>query len=513
MTAEEGSSPRVRGKLRGFAALVARAELIPACAGKTARVGCRAASWGAHPRVCGENRSAPLDNAPSTGSSPRVRGKRDAAFAGWGSPRLIPACAGKTPASTTRPAEESAHPRVCGENQTGVLNAAKQAGSSPHVRGKPGNGVGEGATVGLIPACAGKIPRAAPMFANAPAHPRVCGENLTPVIEALVPVGSSPRVRGKRSRTGQSSRRPGLIPACAGKTGREPGVRVASWAHPRVCGENSQDFDHTHTQTGSSPRVRGKHPHPADQPNRWRLIPACAGKTGRPGRGGCAARAHPRVCRENQMPVLRALRPGGSSPRVRGKRGHPPGHRVGAGLIPACAGKTPSAKATCPTRTAHPRACGENLPRPRRPCRGPGSSPRVRGKREPGLGGDVVGRLIPARAGKTRPNCSTISTRRAHPRACGENAEGKTLTSDDVGSSPRVRGKLQHALVLVRERRLIPARAGKTTPGSGGSSRPGAHPRACGENPIRPPGGRLSAGGRLSDGSSPRVRGKRPWWW
>ena len=177
MTAEEGSSPRVRGKLRGFAALVARAELIPACAGKTARVGCRAASWGAHPRVCGENRSAPLDNAPSTGSSPRVRGKRDAAFAGWGSPRLIPACAGKTPASTTRPAEESAHPRVCGENPEGGAHVRERPGSSPRVRGKPHTcHRGPGARR-LIPACAGKTFPNRSIQSPPRAHPRVCGEN------------------------------------------------------------------------------------------------------------------------------------------------------------------------------------------------------------------------------------------------------------------------------------------------------------------------------------------------
>ena len=112
-------------------------------------------------------------------------------------------------------------------------------------------------------------------------------------------LGSSPRVRGKQSRQGTQPGRCGLIPACAGKT-LWPLTRVV-WAraHPRVCGENDTITARKMHQDGSSPRVRGKqHPNPTRQQRR-RLIPACAGKTLQRRSSQGRTWAHPRVCGEN----------------------------------------------------------------------------------------------------------------------------------------------------------------------------------------------------------------------
>ena len=192
----------------------------------------------------------------------------------------------------------------------------------------------------------------------------------------------------------------------------------------------------------------------------------------------------------------------GSSPRVRGKPAGRWGCRVGNGLIPARAGKTPSWEPPHPSRWAHPRACGENRAEAAaRYCEW-GSSPRVRGKlRQDGERG-VLNGLIPARAGKTSKGSPTLSKRWAHPRACGENEQYLVLRALEEGSSPRVRGK--HRRVVDRPARagLIPARAGKTGPSSRTRLPGPAHPRACGENRIA-----VSSMWALA-GSSPRVRGK-----
>ena len=195
---------------------------------------------------------------------------------------------------------------------------------------------------------------------------------------------------------------------------------------------------------------------------------------------------------------------GGSSPRVRGK---PLLHGVAAladGLIPARAGKTsPGAAAAC-AGWAHPRACGENEVAGRGgevPC---GSSPRVRGKHAQEGALVVPRRLIPARAGKTSPpGCSSRHTP-AHPRACGENGDCLPGCGPVGGSSPRVRGKPARADVVVAVPRLIPARAGKTPTVLPRARTLWAHPRACGEN--------ITAALDIISGvgSSPRVRGKRP---
>ena len=193
----------------------------------------------------------------------------------------------------------------------------------------------------------------------------------------------------------------------------------------------------------------------------------------------------------------------GSSPRVRGKRDLGALLPAPARLIPARAGKTREAAALIAGPPAHPRACGENhsawqLVEPRR-----GSSPRVRGK----LGGDGHGvqgaGLIPARAGKTRLRRMAATPLAAHPRACGENSSPRAAPPRRSGSSPRVRGKRRVYRIPRLEFRLIPARAGKTSPSPPETSSSAAHPRACGENPI-------SSTSSISwRGSSPRVRGKR----
>ena len=192
----------------------------------------------------------------------------------------------------------------------------------------------------------------------------------------------------------------------------------------------------------------------------------------------------------------------GSSPRVRGKQ-DPRGDLLDVGgLIPARAGKTWAAWSTNSPPPAHPRACGENVHLPlERPPR-LGSSPRVRGKRGIFALSLIGSGLIPARAGKTCGRWGTTARARAHPRACGENSVGIPTFPGGYGSSPRVRGKRPRPALCAGAGRLIPARAGKTPRPRRPARSPGAHPRACGENPV------LNNFIRGLAGSSPRVRGK-----
>ena len=73
----------------------------------------------------------------------------------------------------------------------------------------------------------------------------------------------------------------------------------------------------------------------------------------------------------------------------------------GAGLIPACAGKTTGTQPPEGPRGAHPRVCGENVQEVSLVAIPAGSSPRVRGKPHPRRRVDLPRRLIPACAGKT----------------------------------------------------------------------------------------------------------------
>ena len=214
----------------------------------------------AHPRVCGENLPSRRGTGSSSGSSPRVRGKR-LRTTGRLYPRgLIPACAGKTLRLFDRSCKARAHPRVCGENPPCVVLTEGSPGSSPRVRGKPPARFKGIPAYGLIPACAGKTRLKAPWASAVWAHPRVCGENqLMPVLKSTR-AGSSPRVRGKLSHAGFTRCTCRLIPACAGKTASATLNARQAGAHPRVCGENLYGVSKKLSSKGSSPRVRGKHP-------------------------------------------------------------------------------------------------------------------------------------------------------------------------------------------------------------------------------------------------------------
>ena len=96
-----------------------------------------------------------------------------------------------------------------------------------------------------------------------------------------------------------------LIPACAGKTDMVRGDSVWCEAHPRVCGENSRFCFLLLRLRGSSPRVRGKRGFLFRCLLRGGLIPACAGKTFFVWYSRARARAHPRVCGENQIRFYR----------------------------------------------------------------------------------------------------------------------------------------------------------------------------------------------------------------
>ena len=335
-----------------------------------------------------------------------------------------------------------AHPRVCGENRPLLAPYLPLGGSSPRVRGKLFADTHREDNYGLIPACAGKtLPRYS-ICQHARAHPRVCGENLVLVEEMRGQRGSSPRVRGKRGEESRRDSLSGLIPACAGKTQCARKIWSATWAHPRVCGENEYLRSGSKIQPGSSPRVRGKPILIEGNAFRSGLIPACAGKTKRYLTSVAMCRAHPRVCGENDSVVILCLSIAGSSPRVRGKRGDRERPCEVLRLIPACAGKTERGWKPFPHGRAHPRVCGENEDVIEERDRCAGSSPRVRGKPLLTLPGSVTGL--------------------AHPRVCGENLRASPQTTQVRGSSPRVRGKRGCHRGARSMRGLIPACAGKT---------------------------------------------------
>ena len=173
---------------------------------------------------------------------------------------------------------------------------------------------------------------------------------------------------------------------------------------------------------------------------------------------------YPRRCGENPSPPTQHVVPAGSSPQVRGKLSPTRSQGIFPRLIPAGAGKTWTHPLGRPTRSAHPRRCGENSLSTRVRKVAVGSSPQVRGKPDIPAFDRPKRRLIPAGAGKTVYGDTFRIAATAHPRRCGENARSSSSVPTVYGSSPQVRGKLSCLYGTYGLLRLIPAGAGKTTP-------------------------------------------------
>ena len=76
---------------------------------------------------------------------------------------------------------------------------------------------------GITPACAGKSMMSCTTLTVTGDHPRVCGEKGFVLYFKRFPQGSPPRVRGKGALARDKDGKPGITPACAGKSQKRYG--------------------------------------------------------------------------------------------------------------------------------------------------------------------------------------------------------------------------------------------------------------------------------------------------
>ena len=274
-----GSSPHVRGA-RCFATVFLDGfGIIPACAGSTCPSRPSAATAGDHPRMCGEHRICCQSCKISTGSSPHVRGALVQDFLQGLSTGIIPACAGSTVSWRIRRPPCRDHPRMCGEHNRGSSFGQSHKGSSPHVRGARQACDDALQESGIIPACAGSTTVGKTKLLFIWDHPRMCGEHELGDFAAFLDQGSSPHVRGALRQTQRQGQRPGIIPACAGSTPTATRPSREPRDHPRMCGEHAHVSHWSRSHVGSSPHVRGAQSADEVEVELRGIIPACAGST------------------------------------------------------------------------------------------------------------------------------------------------------------------------------------------------------------------------------------------
>ena len=236
-------------------------------------------------------------------------------------------------------------------------------------------------------------------------------------------------------------------------------------------------------KSGSSPRMRGARAILGPRILHPRIIPADAGSTG-PLRARHPSRTdHPRGCGEHDevKPALFDL--GGSSPRMRGAPSHTRRCCNTTRIIPADAGSTATSAEPAAGCWDHPRGCGEHTSQSKEAKFGQGSSPRMRGAQGGGMDHVVGSGIIPADAGSTGNLHVVLTAIVDHPRGCGEH----DVELDEI----------------IKRMGIIPADAGSTRPGGTRTQIAEDHPRGCGEH-LCPSQFRCS-----SSGSSPRMRGAR----
>ena len=517
-----GSSPRVRGTVRGSPTRPAYLRFIPACAGNRSSVSLISLCTAVHPRVCGEQVWKNWSRVSRAGSSPRVRGTDFTMDQANTIARFIPACAGNRYETSSQILLTSVHPRVCGEQCSGLRPISVDDGSSPRVRGTDRDVGGIRPRVRFIPACAGNRYSSHTVCSFSTVHPRVCGEQIRMADKKKLTTGSSPRVRGTVQIIGATSTTSRFIPACAGNRGGPKGGKGGSAVHPRVCGEQQALRDKHPLPSGSSPRVRGTgvwtprryrarrfipacagnrinttflvwepsvHPRVCgEQPRlarrghrRLRFIPACAGNSCASTSISTAAAVHPRVCGEQTDHTALIFSLHGSSPRVRGTglHRHHPARKVR--FIPACAGNSDYNGRQFFWSAVHPRVCGEQTICRILPYYVAGSSPRVRGTADPCGSGCSDSRFIPACAGNSCVLSRIVYNTPVHPRVCGEQASRLISIPVHLGSSPRVRGTAERCSTPIPSRRFIPACAGNRIVSLLLSAVSAVHPRVCGE--------------------------------
>ena len=135
--------------------------------------------------------------------------------------------------------------------------------------------------------------------------------------------------------------------------------------------------------------------------------------------------------------------------------------RAAVGITPAYAGKR-TLVGECPKPLwDHPRVCGEKNNTAKTYSNMEGSPPRVRGKAQRHAGLLLPAGITPACAGKRRSIGRLSQPTRDHPRVCGEKALSTFSSRKNSGSPPRMRGKVDLSLKVVRVLGITPAYAGK----------------------------------------------------
>ena len=314
----------------------------------------------------------------------------------------------------------------------------------------------------ITPAWAGKRSTLTRCYPAIQDHPRAGREKQTDTVYAVLPYGSSPRMRGKAVRTGIFCLCFRITPAWAGKSRTASRETIRIQDHPRMGGEKANGSDAPDDDEGSPPHRRGKGYANYAQALARRITPAWAGKSLFCFTAAVPIQDHPRMGGEKGHTYKKRLFGGGDHPRMGGekpgvcytqcaKRGSPPhGRGKGTakacrswliGITPAWAGKSKAEAGENACPEDHPRMGGEKTGAAWRWLMVTGSPPHGRGKVAQYVAYCWALRITPAWAGKSAQLQRSPPLTQDHPRMGGEKSWPCVAFAGVAGSPPHGRGK------------------------------------------------------------------------
>ena len=148
---------------------------------------------------------------------------------------------------------------------------------------------------------------------------------------------------------------------------------------------------------------------------------------------------------------------------MRGKGPAEQRHHAGHGITPAYAGKSTCRFQSSPSWWDHPRVCGEKISCWALTTQPLGSPPRMRGKGTAKACLRLLMGITPAYAGKSLWPVGGADSARDHPRVCGEKSSLCYKVFLCQGSPPRMRGKAGQLIPIYCDEGITPAYAGKSS--------------------------------------------------
>mgnify|MGYP000996192335 CR=1 FL=1 len=254
----------------------------------------------------------------------------------------------------------------------------------------------------------------------------------------------------------------GIIPARAGFTSVTGSDSWPAGDHPRSRGVYAWYYAVDENGVGSSPLARGLLASSSIPEAASGIIPARAGFTSGRCRSRTPATDHPRSRGVYHHGRDTLVAQGGSSPLARGLRPEPRVGQLLQRIIPARAGFTIQDISSRSSRSDHPRSRGVYPQRLDAASLIVGSSPLARGLRRGECAARSAAGIIPARAGFTFPTPFQAHPVKDHPRSRGVYSTPAFPASKNGGSSPLARGLRRALAGRLRREGIIPARAGFT---------------------------------------------------